>query len=72
MKSANFSLEKLEIEIEELKTIEEAEEFVRSYPLSLKEKIKILNENETINKLRDDYKYSSHKKKFKKVFEKFH
>lgn len=67
MKSINFTVAKLEKELKEFKSLDEAEEFVRSYPLCLKDKIEILRNNETINELRDNYQSKTTKNKIKKV-----
>ena len=48
-----FTRRKLIKELNEYKDIVEAEKYVRAYPISLKEKIQIIKENEKLVELRN-------------------
>lgn len=63
-----FDEDKLNTEIKDFKTYEEAEEYARSYPLSLNKKIEFLATNVTILKLKKKSKNSSSSKRITKVF----
>lgn len=49
----SFSRKKLIKGLKKYTDINEAEEYVRSYPIALSDKIQILNENEKLNELRE-------------------
>lgn len=52
-KMKSFSRKKLIKGLKKYTDINEAEEYVRSYPIALSDKIQILNENEKLNELRE-------------------